>query len=153
VSQVEDEQLSFRVPSVLYTRFVAPPAGQDAGATVVIHRDLAIDGDVGNTGRVPARIVENDGIHHPLGVEQRDVGVVSFLGAPAHRDAEAVLSPCRFLSRLGTAPITPLAAGAILPECVGAVKRRRPPGRDLDTVTRRRIRADDRFGRADRRHH
>src|SRR5262249_12505404 len=39
-------------PSVLYTRFVsspmAPPAGQYAGATVVIHRDLAIDGDVGN---------------------------------------------------------------------------------------------------------
>jgi len=68
---------------------MAPPAGQGAGATVVSHRDLTIDGHVGNTGRVIARIVEGDGIHHPLGVEQRDVGVVSSLDARAHRDAEA----------------------------------------------------------------
>lgn len=66
---------------------MAPPAGQGAGATVVIHRDLTIDGHVGNTGRVIAQIVEGDGIHHPLGVEQRDVGVVSSLDAMPKRSS------------------------------------------------------------------
>src|SRR5215470_10526319 len=44
-------------PSVLYTRFMAPPAGQGAGVTVVSHHDLTIDGHVANTGRVIARII------------------------------------------------------------------------------------------------
>ncbi len=69
---------------------MAPPAIQYAGATVVRHRDPAFDEDVGNTGRVLARTVEGGSIPLPARrFEQRDVGAVSFLEAPALRDAEA----------------------------------------------------------------
>src|SRR5438552_5532541 len=80
--------------AVLNTAFVSFPLrhrlpSQHAGAAVVIYRHLAIDQHVGDAGRVLAGIVEGGGVHHPLGVEQRDVGVVALLDAAALRDAEA----------------------------------------------------------------
>ena len=63
--------------------------GQHAGAAVVIHRHLAIDEHVGDADRVLAGVVEGGGVHHPLGVEQRDVGVVALLDAATLGDAEA----------------------------------------------------------------